>query len=288
MPCASCGTVLAGEYCSVCGERAFRGADLSLTRWLRESCALFFSADGKLWKTLWLLARRPGFLSVERCRGARVRYLAPVQLFFVANLLYFLLQPTTEANIFATTFHSHLSSQVYSPIAKDLILGHLDLTPIELESAAGRDTLRNYGRRFDSINQRNARTLLIVLIPLFALGFFLLHRRSGRQPVEHLVLATHFGAFFLIYVAILGMWGVYALVAALHMAGLVPSGTALEIIGTLTLCILTALWCGSAFRRFYSASIARTAWTSVAFSALLLVPFFIYRALLFGITFLEA
>ncbi|MBK9388389.1 MAG: DUF3667 domain-containing protein [Planctomycetes bacterium] len=286
-PCPSCSAPLAGRFCSACGERAFDAGELRLGSFVREWASALTSLDGKVWRTLRLLLTSPGLLADQRCRGARVRTLAPVQLFLLANLIYFLLASTTPADIFTTSFHGHLRGQIYSGTAQQLVHERLGLDASALATDAGRATLRAYAQRFELVNQRNARSLLILLVPLFALLFALLQRGRPRGSAEHLVLATHFGAFFLLYVALVAMWALFLVVAALHIVGLEPPRVVLEPIGTLLIALSSAIWCRRAFVRFYGNSARGALLRALAFASLLLLPFYAYRAVLFGVTFLE-
>jgi hypothetical protein len=47
-------------------------------------------ADSRLWRTLWYLLARPGFLTREFFAGRRVRYLPPFRLYLVISLVFFL------------------------------------------------------------------------------------------------------------------------------------------------------------------------------------------------------
>ena len=47
-------------------------------------------ADSRLWKTLWYLLSRPGFLTREFFEGKRVRYLPPFRLYLVISVVFFL------------------------------------------------------------------------------------------------------------------------------------------------------------------------------------------------------
>jgi hypothetical protein len=47
-------------------------------------------ADSRLWRTLWYLLTRPGFLTREFFAGRRVSYLPPFRLYLVISVLFFL------------------------------------------------------------------------------------------------------------------------------------------------------------------------------------------------------
>jgi hypothetical protein len=85
--CANCGTALAGEFCSQCGQRAH------LHRTLGEVFHEFLHGithfDGKAWKTLPMLVFRPGVLIRSYIDGHRARYIAPVPTFLLVVFTMF-------------------------------------------------------------------------------------------------------------------------------------------------------------------------------------------------------
>jgi len=85
--CANCGAVLAGAFCSQCGQRAH------LHRTIGEVFHEFLHGithfDGKAWKTLPMLVFRPGRLIRSYIDGHRARYVAPVPLFLMVIFLMF-------------------------------------------------------------------------------------------------------------------------------------------------------------------------------------------------------
>ena len=87
--CKSCGTVFTGNYCNQCSEKVIRASDRSFKTFLSNLLVAITFADSKMIKTLWLVLKKPGFISREFAEGRRVRYLNPTSLFFVLNLIYF-------------------------------------------------------------------------------------------------------------------------------------------------------------------------------------------------------
>jgi hypothetical protein len=104
--CANCQTEMVGAFCHACGQKAHLHDKLKhLIEEFAEGIAHF---DGRLWRTLPLLAFNPGRLSREWMAGRRVRYVSPLHLFLFAVFLLFLfpnftgrhmvnLHPLTEA-----------------------------------------------------------------------------------------------------------------------------------------------------------------------------------------------
>ena len=95
--CANCDAPLQGAWCHVCGQRAH------LQTRLRHLLAEFFESvanfDGRLWRTLPLIAFRPGVLSRRWREGQRVRYVAPLHFFLFAIFLLFLVPTVTGRHL---------------------------------------------------------------------------------------------------------------------------------------------------------------------------------------------
>lgn len=88
VPCANCGTLLHGQYCSTCGQRA---RERMITFWelVQDAGDLLASLDSRLWRTLGLLLFRPGRLTLDYLQGRRARYVAPLRLFIASSLVFF-------------------------------------------------------------------------------------------------------------------------------------------------------------------------------------------------------
>jgi len=87
--CANCHAALAGEYCAVCGQRHEPHVH-TVAHFAGEAFESVSHADSRLWRTLWYLLARPGFLTREFFAGRRVRYLPPFRLYLVISLAFFL------------------------------------------------------------------------------------------------------------------------------------------------------------------------------------------------------
>jgi len=64
-------------------------------------------------------------------------------------------------------------------------------------------TYSEYESRFNSTIETQAKTLVFLMIPMFALGLEIIYLRKGEFFVKHLVFSTHFFAFYLLMLSIL-------------------------------------------------------------------------------------
>ena len=135
--CPSCGAELVGTFCHQCGERALRERDKNLWDFLKQSLLTLAEADSGLRRSFSALFLKPGLLTKEYAEGRRVNYLKPIQLFLLANLCYFLVQPLTGYQGYNTQLDAQVTRQIYS---QTLGLGELvDVPALQVERHTAAD-----------------------------------------------------------------------------------------------------------------------------------------------------
>ena len=85
--CLNCGTPLVGSHCHGCGQRGHQHKTLGAFFHDLVHGVLHF--EGKIWRTLPLLAGRPGKLTREYIDGRRASYVSPIALFLFTIFLLF-------------------------------------------------------------------------------------------------------------------------------------------------------------------------------------------------------
>jgi hypothetical protein len=85
--CLNCGTPLAGEFCHSCGQKAH--IHRTLAAFWHDLLHSVMHFDGKLWRTLPLLAWHPGQLTRRYIHGERARFVSPMALFLFTVFLMF-------------------------------------------------------------------------------------------------------------------------------------------------------------------------------------------------------
>ena len=85
--CLNCGAQLAGAYYFACGQKA--RVHRSLRNFLADIASSLLNFDGKFWRTLPMLAWRPGELTRRYVEGQRVCFISPVGLYLFSVFLMF-------------------------------------------------------------------------------------------------------------------------------------------------------------------------------------------------------
>jgi hypothetical protein len=146
-------------------------------------------ADNKFVRTLWLIFYRPGFVSTEIANGRTVRYMSPIQVFFVLNLVYFLF-PIVQL------FNASLRTQMLAP------LGFLLRQPIAHKMAALHMNLNSFELVYNLKTVSLAKLLVMVFVVLASMPLNILYRKRNRFFTDHFGLAVELACFNLFINAI--------------------------------------------------------------------------------------
>ena len=85
--CLNCHAKLTGPYCSECGQRA--QLHRSLLAFLQEMVQGIYNFEGKIWRTLPMLAWQPGELTRRYIDGERARFVSPAALYLFSVFAMF-------------------------------------------------------------------------------------------------------------------------------------------------------------------------------------------------------
>jgi hypothetical protein len=85
--CLNCGTPLVGSHCHQCGQRAH--VHRTITAFFHDLLHGVFHFEGKIWRTLPMLAWRPGQLTRRYIDGQRANFVSPIALFLFSVFLMF-------------------------------------------------------------------------------------------------------------------------------------------------------------------------------------------------------
>lgn len=187
--CPACKTLTLTPFCGQCGEEPVTPRDLSFGTLMGKLAHAFTSIDARAARTVWHLLRAPGGVTVAWMEGIRKPYVAPFQIFLLANVLFFGLQWLTGANVFSSTLDSHLHHQDWSALARTLLAERLQKTGL---------SLTQYAPLFDRAVVLNARSLIVLMTVPFAVLLPLLFLRARKPFMVHVVFALHVYTFLLL------------------------------------------------------------------------------------------
>ena len=85
--CLNCGTALMGRHCHACGQPAH--VHRTIGAFFHDLAHGVFHFEGKIWRTLPMLALHPGRLTREYADGRRASYVSPIALFLFCVFLMF-------------------------------------------------------------------------------------------------------------------------------------------------------------------------------------------------------
>jgi hypothetical protein len=85
--CLNCGAALGGAYCGQCGQKAH--VHRTLSAFWHDLLHGVLHLEGKTWRTLPLLAWRPGELTRRYVEGERAKFVSPMAMFLFGIFLMF-------------------------------------------------------------------------------------------------------------------------------------------------------------------------------------------------------
>jgi hypothetical protein len=189
--CKSCSNNFVGLYCNLCGEKVLLPSDRKFKSFLANVLIAITFADNKFIKTLWLVVKNPGFLSKEYVHGVRVKYLRPLQLFFILNLIYFLF-PVFQ--LFNASLYTQMYLLPHRNIAREFVLQKISHSNLSLQA---------YTLMYDAKSQSLAKLLIVVFILLASLPLSLIYRKRTLYFTDHTALAVELACFSLAVNALL-------------------------------------------------------------------------------------
>ncbi|MEO7768455.1 MAG: DUF3667 domain-containing protein [Ferruginibacter sp.] len=264
--CPSCNAVYTGSFCSNCGEKKIDRHDFSIRHFVEESIEGFTHFDNRFLRSLKLLIIKPGLLTKYYFEGRRIPFMKPLQLFIVCNIIFFFL--LGKSNVFAVSFYNYRN---FTPFI------YFGTQQAIAAKAQTQDQLLTLATIFNERMSTVSKSFLILFIPVFALFFSLFFFNKKKYFTEHLVFATHFFSFLILYYV------------ALRFAAELPFtyfshknySSTFDFIVSLTSLLLLSFYFGIAAKRFYSISNAQAVITGILMAIAFIVCIYTYRMFLF-------
>jgi hypothetical protein len=175
----------------MCGEKVLLPADRSFKKFLSNILIAITFADSKMIKTLWLTLVDPGFISKEFAEGKRVKYLKPLSLFFVLNLIYFLF-PLIQL------FSASLNTQLLSPY-RDIVK---EIVSEKMIAMSIRD-VQSFSIIYNIKTTGLAKLMVMVFVVIASLPLNIFYRKKNRFFTDHVGYLVELACFNLFVNALL-------------------------------------------------------------------------------------
>jgi hypothetical protein len=265
--------VLQGKYCHACGQKRIKAEDKKLKHFLEEFFASLFFADGKILRSFRLMFSKPGGLSRSYISGARKKYVSPLQMFFFANLLYFLFP---LGGSFNTNLDSHLNHQIYSNWASERVQRHL-----EVESISYAEFKKSFERQSD----QNGKLLLIILVFLQGLFMKLLFMNKKELYFTDFLAASAYFTAFYIFTLLIILPSLIFLINYLIDADASAFINLNELVLSIIILTLVVLFFYVFLKRAFQTKPIEALLRGIVLTVLMIPSFAIYRLVLFGLTY---
>jgi len=302
--CTNCGSRLYGEYCSTCGQKRFVEADRRFGNLLRQFVEAATDLDGRFWGTIGALLLQPGRLSHDYIEGRRARWMSPIALFLLVNLVYFVSALQSD---FATPFDWEVPGRIalqardpgsisaddaaqlqadpgpfHSRFTAALVERRVQARNADARAASDGERgydYRDYRRAYNAKVPEISKAMAVAHVPFLAVALMLLFWRHRRYYAEHFIVALHLVAFYMAAIPLLGHGSnlLYLLVPPFDWQNSLLNWI---IRGVMTAYIVVAL------RRVYAVGWRwSTAGTFGLVAAYVLINFYLYRPMLFLVVF---
>jgi len=261
--CKSCGNSFTGFYCNQCGEKVILPQDRSLKKLMSSILVALTFADSKLFKSLQLVLLNPGFLSKEFAEGRRVKYLAPMSLFFLLNLVYFIF-PIIQ--LFNATLRTQLNS-VHARYGVTTLAAKMN--------ALGIHDIKSFALIYDQKTGGLAKMMVIVFAILVSLPLNVIYRKRNRYFNDHVDWAVELVCFNLFINALF-----LSLIARIFVIGAYINEWSL----TLILVTTNLYFIVRSGITFYEDRGVKLVLRSILMLGVMKVALEVYRAILFYVT----
>ncbi|WP_305982859.1 DUF3667 domain-containing protein [Roseivirga thermotolerans] len=189
--CQSCGQPLMGKYCHVCGEKVLVQSDKALGVWVKDLLSNVWQLEGRLIRSMKLLLFKPGKYASDYARGARVKYIKPLNIFLIVNLMYFLL-PTYDT--FQTTLNNQVTAMPYSAWARTVVHNHAANESLSIEE---------FEKAYNAKTSEISKLIIIALALMLGVIIFLCLKQQGLYLTDGFNLALQFLSFYLLIMLLL-------------------------------------------------------------------------------------
>jgi Protein of unknown function (DUF3667) len=151
--CLNCGSPLTGPFCAQCGQKAH--IHRSVRAFFQDFIQGVFNFEGKIWRTLPMLAWCPGIMTRRYIAGERARFISPIALYLFTVFAMFAVLNFTGA--LGKQVSGGWQTQVKTDVAKDQAALQKLQTARAVAAAAGKP-VADFDRRIGKQEEDLAET----------------------------------------------------------------------------------------------------------------------------------
>lgn len=264
--CPNCSEPLQGKFCSACGQKKIEPSERKLFYFFKQFFGAAFFLENSFIRNLWKLLTSPGLQATDYLEGRQKRWMPPFSIFFLINIIYFIVNPLTDFNL---PLNNHLGyhATTYSKMAITMVENRLEKREISYE---------DYARKFDVETVGYSKSLMILNVPVLAFFLMIIFYKRKLLFVDHFIFALYFFSFLLLWFCV---W--IGFLSGLRWLGL-PSYQVLVPIGISGMVFIHLI---ISIRKFYKLKWILSIGAAILMTGLLFVNVLFYRFLIFMVTF---
>lgn len=262
--CLNCGTELKGKFCYTCGQKKIEPSERRFIFFVKQFFGSAFFLENNFLKNVLYLLIKPGFLVKEFVEGRRKRYMAPFSLFLLINLFYFFFSSLSDLN---PSLWEQTEYQVYSSWTKKVVQNKLERRNVEF---------KDYEKKYNMKSSELAKTMIVLNVPIFALFIAMLFNKKEYYFADHLIFSLYLFAFVLL--------GIILSIAIVVFVRKIFDVSIWHVMGLPFLGVLTC-YQTLALRKVYHQKWVWTILKSIVLMLAFMMTHFLYRFILFVITF---
>ena len=228
--CLNCGTEIdaTDNYCHNCGQNN-RSSRISVKELFNDFLGDYFTFDSKLFRSIYPLLFKPGFLTNEYIEGKRIKYIPPLRMYIFISIIYFFVI-SFNADVYMPK--PNIGTKKTGGVRTSITLGDKNIPDsMFVESHRRKDPdilLDTLGWKKNKINQifvtqftnqymklkdnpsgfapqilKVASIMMFFIMPIFALLLKLFYIRKGYFYIDHLIFSFHFHSFLFLILMLL-------------------------------------------------------------------------------------
>ncbi|MEI9918010.1 MAG: DUF3667 domain-containing protein [Bacteroidota bacterium] len=266
--CRSCGATLTGEFCSNCGEKKFIPGEDKVRHFFGDFFSAITSLDGNFLRTAKLMITKPGVMSYQYINGRRIPFVKPMSMFFIVNVIYFLL-----------SFGDGLNSTLYTQMNNMLWQSKVATNMVEKRIKEEKTTLKAFAIKYQEQSTEMAKLWLVLVVLYFSVPLWLINYNKKLFYFDHLTVSLEFISLAAIYMFVILPWIIVLISKFVKL-----SDNSFDAMAKFPLIVISWGLLYAFERNTYQQSIFRSLTKAALLVFLFYVTLMIYRITLFYIT----